>query len=129
MGAVKALDADVVIAFLDPDDAGHRRAVRVIGAAASSREPLVIGACAYAETMVHPTATGHAGVVDGFLDDAGVAVVPIERSTARAAAALRARHRSLRLPDALTLATALEHDAELLTFDRRLLRIAAAEAV
>lgn len=126
---MKALDADVVIAFLDPGDASHRRAVSAITAATSSRDPLVISAGAYAETMVHATATGHAGVVDGFLDDARVAVVPVERLTARAAAALRARHRGLRLPDALTLATALEHDAELLTFDRRLLRIAAAEAV
>jgi predicted nucleic acid-binding protein len=88
----------------------------------------VISATAYAETLIHATATGSTDVVDGFLDDAGVTIVPITRPTARTAATLRARHHSLRLPDALTLATATEHDAELLTFDRRLSRIASAEA-
>ena len=126
---MKVLDADVVIAFLDDRDASHRRAVRLLTAVAADRDDLVIGAGAYAETLVHATATGHARVVDAFLDDAGVSVLPVDRPTARAAAALRARHRGLRLPDALSLATALEHDAELLTFDRRLLRVAAVEAV
>ena len=48
-------------------------------------------------------------------------------TTARLAARLRARHRSLRLPDALSLAAALAADAELLTLDIRLLRIQARE--
>ncbi len=125
---MKVLDADVVIAFLDDRDASHRRAVRLLTAVAAGRDELVMGAGAYAETLVHASATGQARVVDAFLDDAGVAVLAVGRPTARAAAALRARHRGLRLPDALSLATALEHDAELLTFDRRLLRVAGAEA-
>nr|MBA3299470.1 PIN domain-containing protein [Thermoleophilaceae bacterium] len=44
------------------------------------------------------------------------------RAIARAAAALRACHGTLRLGDALVLAVARERDAELLTFDARLRR-------
>jgi predicted nucleic acid-binding protein len=54
-------------------------------------------------------------------------VVAIDRPLARRAAQLRGRHRSLRLPDALSLATALASGAELVTPDHRLRRIAARE--
>ncbi len=58
-----------------------------------------------------------------MLGDAGAEIIVVDREVARRAAALRARHRALRLPDAFTLATALERDAELLTFDRSLATI------
>jgi predicted nucleic acid-binding protein len=45
-------------------------------------------------------------------------------SIAERAAGLRAEHDRLRLPDALVLATAEELDADLLTYDDRLSRIA-----
>lgn len=125
---MKALDADVVIGFLDATDAHHRRAVRAITRALEEQAPLAMSAAGYSEVLVHALATGSREVVDGLVDDAGIAIHPVDRQTARSAADLRARHRGLRLPDALALASALQHDAELLTFDRRLLRIAAAEA-
>jgi predicted nucleic acid-binding protein len=43
------------------------------------------------------------------------------------AAGLRSRHRSLRLPDALSLATALMAGADLVTLDQRLRRVARSE--
>ena len=52
-----------------------------------------------------------------FLEAIGATVVAVDRKVARRAAQLSARHRSLRLPDALSLATALSAGAELLSLD------------
>jgi predicted nucleic acid-binding protein len=53
--------------------------------------------------------------------------VPIDRVIARRAAQLRGSHRALRLPDAISLATALAAGAEYITLDRRLGKIAEIE--
>jgi predicted nucleic acid-binding protein len=63
--------------------------------------------------------------VDAFLEAIGATIVPVDRAVARRAAQLRAEHRSLRLRDALSLATALVNEAELLSLDNRLKRVAA----
>ena len=84
---------------------------------------LLIGATVYAEVIVRPLQQGTATTVDGFLDAAGVRLVAVDRAIARQAAELRAAHPSLRLPDAMSLATALVGDADLLTLDRKLQRI------
>jgi len=52
-------------------------------------------------------------------------VVAVDRPLARTAADLRARHRRLRLPDAVALATALTRRAQFLTLDRDLQQVAA----
>ncbi len=62
--------------------------------------------------------------MEGFVEDSGTEIVAIDATLARRAAGLRADHRGLRLGDALVLATAIERQAELLTFDERLRRIA-----
>ena len=82
---------------------------------------LVLPASAYAEVMVKPSHTGSASlaVVDEFVDRLPVAILPIDRQVGRLAAAIRAAHRSIRLPDALVLAIATEIDADrVLTTDR-----------
>jgi predicted nucleic acid-binding protein len=61
--------------------------------------------------------------VDGFLDAAGVSFVSTDRAIARRAARLRADDPALRLPDAMSLATALVSDATLPTLDKKLQRI------
>lgn len=81
----------------------------------------------YSKVLVHALDSGRDGVVDGFIDDARVAILAVDRETAHAAARLRTKHRSLRLPDALALAASLRNDAELATFGRRLRRVAATE--
>ncbi|MGH2914190.1 MAG: PIN domain-containing protein [Solirubrobacteraceae bacterium] len=78
----------------------------------------------YAETIVRPLQLGTDATVDQFLDSAGIAVVPIDRRIARHAAALRAGHPSLRLPHAMSLATAIATDSTLLTLDKKLEQIA-----
>lgn len=77
--------------------------------------------------MVRPLQQGTDAAVDEFIGAFGIRVIAASRDHARRAAALRARHRSLRLPDAWSLATAIEANAELLTLDRALHRIAVQE--
>lgn len=126
MGRV-ALDADVVIAFLDAGDDRHERAVDVLHPWLGEGAEIVIGASVYAEIMVRPLARGAGARVDEFINAIGASVIAIDRELARRAADLRARHPSLRLPDALSLATSLTTSAELVTFDQRLRRVARSE--
>jgi predicted nucleic acid-binding protein len=110
-----ALDADVVIAFLDAGDEQHERAVDLLRPLLGGGTEIAIGASVYAEVMVRPLASGSGGRVDEFVDAIGATVLAIDRELARRAAGLRARHRTLRLADALSLATAITAGAELLT--------------
>jgi predicted nucleic acid-binding protein len=119
-----ALDADIVIAFLDPGDDQHARAVAELRPLFAAGDELLVGATVYAETLVRPLQEGLDATVDAFLDGAAVKVVPVDRDVARRAARLRAEHSSMRLPDAMSLATALAADATLLTLDKKLQRIA-----
>jgi len=119
-----ALDADLLIAFLDPGDAQHERAIDELRPRLSAGDELLVGATVYAEMIVRPLQQRADATVDGFLDAAGVRLVPTDRAIARRAAQLRVDHRSLRLPDALSLATAIVSDATLLTLDKKLKRIA-----
>lgn len=119
-----ALDADVLIAFLDATDDQHERAVDELRPRLAGGDDILISASVYAEVIVRPLQRGTEATVDEFLDAIGATVVAVDRGVARRAAQLRARHRSLRLPDALSLAAAAVSGAELLTLDRRLQRIA-----
>ena len=104
--------------------ARDRGAARPLDAGATE---IAIGASVYAEVMVRPLARHTDAEVDGFLQAIQARLIPIDREVARRAADLRARHRSLRLPDALALAAALSCDAKLSTLDHGLRRIARAE--
>ena len=122
--AAVALDADVLIAFLDAADEQHQAGVDELRPRLAAGDELIVGASVYAEIMVRPTQRGSAAKVDEFLDAIGATVVAVDRAVALRAAQLRARHRTLRLPDALSLATAQSAGAELLTLDNRLRRFA-----
>ena len=116
------LDAGVVIAGLDADDAHHAAAADALTAARNRGDSFVLPASAYAETLVRPASRGAATVarVDSALDAMAIVVADADRTIARRAATLRARHPSLRLPDALVIATAIELEADhLLTTDQR----------
>ena len=106
--ALVVLDASVVIAFLDPDDALHGAAV--VALTEHQHDELVIPASVYAEILVAPYRSGADAVseIETFLSDFGVRTAPITAEIARRAARLRSGMRSLRLPDVLVLATADE---------------------
>jgi predicted nucleic acid-binding protein len=121
-----ALDADVLIAFLDAADAQHQTAVDALRPRLATGHQILIAASVYAEILVRPLQRGSDHAVDVFLDAIGATIVPVDRVIARRAADLRGAHRALRLPDAISLATALVLGAEYVTLDRRLRKIAAA---
>jgi predicted nucleic acid-binding protein len=109
------LDAGIIIAVLDADDAHHRLAREALHVALGRGDQLALPASAYAEVMVGPLRSGQdaAITVDTFIDALPAVIAPATRDIARAAAALRARHgRSLRLPDALVLATSVALGAD-----------------
>ena len=119
-----ALDADIVIAFLDPGDDQHGTAVAELRPRLAAGDELLAAATVYAESIVRPLQQGTGATVDEFFDTAGISIVPIDRAVARRAATLRAEHQSLRLPDAMSLATAIVTDSALLTLDKKLRQIA-----
>lgn len=115
------LDAGVLIAGLDAEDAHHAAAADTLGAARDRGDSFILPASAYAEILVRPAAEGPATIarVDAALDALPISIAEADRVIARRAATLRARHPSLRLPDALVIATAAELDADhLLTTDQ-----------
>lgn len=106
---VTVVDAGVVIAVLDQNDAHHGTARAAVAAAQNRADVLVLPVSAYAETLVGPLRSrrGLAQIVDEFVDALPALVEPVSREIAREAARLRAEHGSrLRLPDALVVATA-----------------------
>ena len=122
--ALVVLDASVVIAFLDPDDALHNAAVAAL--TAHQHDELLIPTSVYAEILVAPNRRGAEAVaeVEAFLSDFSIRLEALTPAIARAAAKLRSESRSLRLPDTLVLATAEELGAELvLTGDESWARI------
>jgi predicted nucleic acid-binding protein len=116
------LDAGVIIGALDADDAHHLAATAALARHRLAGDRFAMGASAVAEILVTPHRHSPEAVriVDALLDRLAITVVPVDRSIARRAAAIRAAHPTCRLPDALILATAIEHTADrVITTDRR----------
>jgi len=103
------LDSTVIVGFLDADDALHEAAVARLKEIVGSH-PLVASVISYAEVMTG-VALGHHSRehVDGFFDALVKDLLPVSRKDAARAAALRGERVSLRMPDALILATADLH--------------------
>lgn len=119
MGAV-VLDASVLIGFIHADDAQHESASRAIADARLRGDMLVLPATVLAETLVREYRAG-----DAAGDELGGEILAlfgperlVDAPVAQAAARLRAGHRSLRLADALVIATGVVDDAVVLTCER-----------
>jgi predicted nucleic acid-binding protein len=122
--ALVVLDASVVIAFLDPDDALHGAAVEAL--TEHQHDELRIPLSVYAEILVAPYRRGAEAVaeVEAFLGDFAIRIEGMTTAIARAAAQMRSTSGSVRLPDALVLATADELGADsVLTGDESWARI------
>jgi len=120
--ALTVLDAGVLIAVLNGRDVHHIAARRALSSEVGAGQELVLPASVYAEILVEPHQRGATAVrqVDAFVAALPARVEAIDTMTAQTAARIRARHRTLRLPDAFVIATAHVLDADhVLTTDRR----------
>jgi predicted nucleic acid-binding protein len=120
------LDTGVVIGFLDGDDAFHRAAHGAISELARGDDFFAMSAVSYAELLTG-VGLGHhpREVVIGFLHDFAVRILAVDETVAARAAEIRATHTAkarggrrrptVRMPDALILATAaVDVDVDLL---------------
>lgn len=103
------LDSDAVVAFLDRADALHDAADEAIRDLLG-KDRLFASAATYAEVLTGARLGRHdERQVRGFFTDLVSEILPVDAEVADKAADLRARRRSLRMPDALILATAELH--------------------
>jgi predicted nucleic acid-binding protein len=120
------LDTSVLVGLLDPEDASHDQASRVLHDVRRARHQVVLPASALAELLVGATRLGPAAVrtIEAVVDAIVDQVCDVDPAVARSAVRYRARHRFLRLPDAMVLAVGqvLRADA-VLTLDERWSRV------
>lgn len=117
------LDANALIARCDEEDASHRRAVELIDH--HEWDEFLTSAVTLAEVLVRPARDRWADACRDYIDDMHVLIVPIEDEDAPGIAALSATHR-LKSADAAVLHSAIMTSDALVTFDRRLARVAEA---
>jgi predicted nucleic acid-binding protein len=118
------LDASVLIGLLDTADRHHNRAVDDVEVADSEGHQLLLPASAYSETLVAFARARRLDEARRAITAMGISIVPLNDRIAEQAAELRASHDRLRLPDAIVLATARDLGGRLLSYDRRLSRLA-----
>jgi predicted nucleic acid-binding protein len=118
------LDASVLIGLLDTADSHHARAIDDVEAADHAGDQLLLPASAYSETLVAFARARRIQEAREAITAMGITVVSLTDTIAERAAELRARHRQLRLPDAIALATTQELGGRLLSYDRRLSQLA-----
>ncbi|HEV7494641.1 PIN domain-containing protein [Baekduia sp.] len=111
------LDTGVVIGLLDAGDAFHRASHEAIVGLMADDAFFCMATVSYAELLTG-VGLGHhdRAIVEGFLDDFSVAIVPVDHAIAAEAARIRCTHTqkirgggrrpTVRMPDALILATA-----------------------
>jgi predicted nucleic acid-binding protein len=103
------LDSSAIVAFLDRDDGLNDAATAALGGLATEQR-LLASAVTFAELLTGAHLLHHdEALVRGFFADLIAEILPVEVATAERAAELRSGHRSLRMPDALILATADIH--------------------
>jgi len=119
------LDSGVVVGFLDREDALHDAADAAVRELVRGQR-LLASAVTYAEVMTGARLGHHdEDDVAGFFSGLLSGVVSVDVVIADQAADLRARFKSLRMPDALILASA-ETDPEvelIVTGDRQLTKV------
>jgi predicted nucleic acid-binding protein len=100
------LDSDAVAGFLDRRDALHEAADSAIRELVHDQR-LLVSVVTYAEVLTGARLGHHdEDQVRGFFSGLISEVLPVDVAVADAAAELRSRRKSLRMPDALILATA-----------------------
>jgi predicted nucleic acid-binding protein len=117
---VVLLDSAVVAGFLDRDDAFHAAADARMRQLAG-RDQIIVSVITYAELLTGAGVGHHAETaVHGFFAKLVDEIHDVDRAVAERAAQLRIAKASLRMPDALILATADVHEAAvIITAERR----------
>lgn len=108
------IDAGVLIGYLEGNDTHHDAAFGALADAVERNDRIVLPASALAEAMVGPHRRGQeaVGAVEEVVRRVPLRVAPLDAAMAAAAAALRATHRGLKLPDAFVIAAAAILDAD-----------------
>jgi predicted nucleic acid-binding protein len=118
------LDSGAVVGFLDRQDALHDAADAAVRDLVRGQR-LLASVVTYAEVLTGARLGHNEDDVAGFFAELLSAVLPVDVAVADKAADLRSRFKSLRMPDALILATA-EMDPEvdlIVTGDRQLTKV------
>lgn len=124
MGAV-VLDSNIIVGLFNPHDALHDSVRHALSEHAAEGDAFVLPASVLAEVLVG-TARSGAAAVEQRRDELRAlcgSVRVTDEAVAVEAARLRARHASLRLPDALVVATGIVDAAAVLTADKRLAKV------
>lgn len=119
------LDSDAVVGFLDRSDALHGAADEAIRDLAGDHH-LLVSTVTYAEILTGARLGRHdEEEVRGFFFELTSGILSVDVEIAERAAEIRGRLRSLRMPDALILATAdIAPEVELvLTGDKQMERV------
>lgn len=126
MGVV-VFDSDVLIGFLNRDDAHHQEAVAWMREAMAANTGRLLCAVNYAEILIGPLRIGAQERVQQMLVQFSIDTVQVDMALAERAAAVRART-GIKLPDAFALATAVhaerrgQADVRLASFDRQVIK-------
>ena len=107
---------------MDDNDAHHNAARDALAEAVHNGDSLAMAASAFAECLVGPARRGDVAIrsVRDLIQRLPISITPLDEEIAVAASQLRAAHPTLRLPDALVIATATSAEADLLvTTDRK----------
>lgn len=116
------LDANVLIAHLDRDDALHASARERLSDLAE--QPFGASSVTLAEVLVAPTQAGTVRAAQAVLRALAVSELPFPADAAERLASLRVETK-LKLPDCCVLLAAEATEGLVLTFDERLAREAA----
>ena len=112
-----ALDANVLIAHLNPADFHHQAATAILLAGTPGH--MLVHSLTLAEVLVGGVRVGRGAAMRDDLRSAGIAVAPHDAEEPLRIAELRATS-GLKLPDCCILDVAIRHHATLATFDEAL---------
>jgi predicted nucleic acid-binding protein len=118
---VIVLDASVLIAYLDGEDAHHGAAEALLAQAID--DDLAVSSLTLAEVLVIPVRDGRLDAVRSALRELEIEELPFPADTAARLAQLRASS-GLKMPDCCVLLAAEHAGASLATFDERLAKAA-----
>lgn len=126
MADVIVLDASVIIAFLDGQDAHHAAAEQLLSEEVD--EDLAVNSLTLAEVLIAPVREGRLEAIRAVLDDLEIKELPFPAGAAVKLATLRAAT-GLTMPDCCVVLTAENVAASVATFDDRLAQVAEARGL